>query len=215
LARTLLALPLLFLLAAAPVLPRPSRPACPADEISRLTEEAAHRRRPEGSCCRRTRFEVAKDSTHSWDALHYRARRQGQRARAVHPGHGHDHARRARLRARPMIDFDGGRLHDLRRARERANARTNWSERRPEAAMVPICEAATAGAQPRRPADDRRRLQQRATAGSTTTRATTTRSSSPTTPSTGGRAGTSPRTRPRSTSTRPCPTRTPACRTAC
>ena len=90
-ARTLLALPLLFLLAAAPVHAQAEPSRLSADEIQRLTEEAAHGGDLKGLLSTRP-FEVAKDSTHSWDALHYQLDIKVNRTAFIQPFHVHGHS---------------------------------------------------------------------------------------------------------------------------
>ena len=67
--RTVLALPLVALLFATPA--RSQGHELPADELIRLTEEARHANADRKELLSLRPLEVAKDSTHSWDALHY------------------------------------------------------------------------------------------------------------------------------------------------
>jgi aminopeptidase N len=133
--RTALVLPLVLLLSAAPA--RAQGHDLPADELVRLTEEAAHSNADRKELLSLRPLEVAKDSTHSWDALHYelavKVTRTAQFIQgtvtttlAIHdPG-------------TTVIDFDAVGL-SISAVRVNGNTRTNWSIGG-GMLLVPICE---------------------------------------------------------------------------
>jgi hypothetical protein len=116
---------LLLLLAAAPARAQRTPTELPADEVLRLTEEAAHAGGDLKGLLATRPFEVLKDSTHSWNALHYPLDVKVTRTQqyiegtvtttlAIHdPG-------------TTMIDFDAVDLN-ITGVRVNGNARTTWT----------------------------------------------------------------------------------------
>jgi aminopeptidase N len=137
--RPVLAAAFALLLAAGPVRAQ-SRPVeLPADEIIRLTEEAAHTVGDRKELLSVRPFAVQKDSTHSWDALHYRLDVKVTRTSqfiqgtvtttlAIHDA------------GTTVIDFDAVGL-SIAAVRVNGNTRTNWTLAGGKL-NVPVCQLA-------------------------------------------------------------------------
>jgi aminopeptidase N len=138
LVRSLIALPFLLLLAAAPVRAQGTPLELPADEIHRLTEEAAHEGGDLKGLLSTRPFAVAKDSTHSWDALHYQLDVKVNRTTFIQGTVTTTLA--VRDPGTTTIDFDAVDFN-ITGVRVNGNARTVWTYDGVKL-DVPICEGA-------------------------------------------------------------------------